>query len=241
MEDHMTATTFVAKRLRIGNFLEMMAGLRLEIINPGVRRYGYQRSPQLKARQYEVIWGKSAQNPEGNSRWAADVDIDDKGDVNVPHDAVKPYFLDKEPGEEGHLMLNIYCDMPRGSKRFATLGFKGKSDLYGFDTEVPQDSRGWWTYSRPIHLKDAGKFNFFFLMTLESTGGPNVKLTVYKIKVHRGNEHYHIRQEKFFPSHQTHNNGVTHIDAMEALANRDPELRDLPIAKLVQAYKDWNS
>lgn len=220
---------FVAKTHRIDDRSEILAGLRMTS-DRSTGRWGYHQSPELAARQRKLEWAVTEANPKGQERWAADLDIADGGEIRIPRDAVEPYFH----GKGAHLMLNIFCDMPHRAGYFATLGFFKKYEIYTFDSVEPQDSRGRWTYSRPIHLDGAGRKNFFFFMTLQSTGGPYVQLTVHKIEVVRGKEHYRLMRTLHAKA------PVAHIDQLATLSSRVSELRDLPIAKLVAAYRLWN-
>ncbi|MBX4186780.1 MAG: hypothetical protein KW802_00780 [Candidatus Doudnabacteria bacterium] len=198
-------------------------------------RWGYHQSSQLAERQYRVEWAESSANPEGKDRWAADLDIADNGEIRIPQDAAQPYFH----GKGAHLMLNVYCDMPKGAGYYAGIGFFKKPNLYGFDRVTPQDTRGHWTYSRPVHLEKEGDKNFFFFMTLRNTSedgrGQNVELTIWKITVARGREHYRLMVDKYLRSQVFEVNNLAD-DAVKILA-----LRDLPIRQLVAAYQDWNA
>lgn len=225
--------SYKAKTLTIDERCEILAGLRMEVTNASVSRYGFHRSAELKVRARKLEWAASEANPEGKDRWAADLDIADDGEIRIPSDAIGPYFHDKDPKDSAHLMLNIFCDMPKGDGYFASLGFFKKPEIYTFDSVVPQDENGRWTYSRPIHLNEAGKESFFFFLALKSTGGPNVELRVHKIKIVRGKEHYRITRTPHYMR-------VADLNQLAGIAQKTPEVRDLPIAKLVEAYQGWN-
>ncbi len=232
-------TTYVPKTRTVDDRTELLAGLRMEITNPSVRRYGFHRSAELKARQVIKPWVPSKARPNGSDFWAVDLDLTDidsnKSEVVIPVDAIEPYFHKKEDG--AFLMLKVLAKL--GDGYYTAPGFLSqdptKKNVYGFDKTEPLTDKGQHAYALPQHMKDAGQSRYFFLMRLRRTSddGLNVELTVDKVTVSRGKAHYTVLVDRYFRPK------VYLLDSVVQEAGRVQQLRDLPLADFVRNYREY--
>lgn len=176
----------------------------------------------------KVGWARTGDHPSGAKIWAVGRDLGDNGYVAIP-EAIQETFS----SFEGFLMVKIVTRHDR--RHYAVPARYGDRELYGYDKMLPNGRRanGDWVYSLPFHglvptsEREGRKFAFFFVITVTGDDDKFVNITVDKITVTRGKEHFRVAAEPYWKTE-----GSVRADRLP----QDDEIMDLPIRLAVGEY-----
>lgn len=181
----------------------------------------------------KVAWARTDDHPSGAKVWTVGRDLGDNGYVAIP-----PAIQETFSSFEGFLMVKV---VTRHSRRhYAVPARYGDRELYGYDRALTNGRRtnadgtpGDWVYSLPFHglvptsEREGRRFAFFFVITVTGEDDKFVDITVDKVTVTRGREHFRVGVEPHWKT-----TGSVRADRLP----QDDEIMDLPIALAVGEF-----
>jgi hypothetical protein len=187
-------------------------------------------------------WARTSKHPGGASMYMIPGDMDENGRIGIPPNTIEAFTR-----FEGFIMAKLVTPLPSG--HFSTMAIYGKP-AWEFDKVSPKRSSGDWVYSMPIYgLEKAGEgVKFFFIIRLDREVDGKYVLTVDKITVTRGKEHFSIGRKTYGPFQPTSADNlvgvaVRHKETVRTGPKAEDvkevfPLKDLPLAEaLAQASK----